>query len=596
MKRILIGVLTIIGSIVVAIMASVMLAVGVGIVLWWIKAGVPDTMILEVNFDRKHMETVPDDPIARLFSAEAVIVRDVVEALERAAHDHRVKALVARVGEADSSLAQVQEIRDAVLAFRRNGKPAIAYAETFGEFGPGNRAYYLATAFDTIYLHPSGDVGVTGLIAESPFLGGTLEKLDLTPRLDHREEYKTAVNLFTERQYTEPHKEATLRVIESQFSQIVRGTAEARGLAEPAVQALIDRGPLSGRQALEAKLVDGLLYRDQVYADVKDKVGEDATVLPLLTYLGRAGRPHTQGASIALIYGVGGITRGKSRSSPLSQSPSMGSDTITAAFRRAIEAKDVKAILFRVDSPGGSYVASDAIWRETVRARQAGKPVIISMGSAAASGGYFIAMAADKIVAQPATLTGSIGVIAGKMLTASLWDKVGVTWDNVHTSANATFWSNLHDYTPQQWAQFQDWLDHIYADFTTKVAEGRNLPQAKVLEVAKGRVWTGEDAKAHGLVDALGGFPVALRLAKEAAGIPPEVGVRLKIFPPRKTLYQVLLQQLVGGGEESHGGEALTLTLSRRWETLYALTDLAKSLHSGPIHGILTMPNVDVGR
>jgi protease-4 len=596
MKRLLIGGLTIIGGIAVAVVACVVLAIGVGILLWWINTGVPDQMILEVNFERKHVEAVPNDPIARVLSAEATMVRDVVEALERAAHDHRVKALVARVGEADISLAQVQEVRDALLAFRRNGKPAVAYAETFGEFGPGNRAYYLATAFDAIYLHPSGDVGLTGLIAESPFLRDTLEKLGLTPRLDHREEYKTAMNLVAERQYTEAHKEAIWRVIESQFGQIVQGISKARGLAEPEVRSLIDRGPFSAQQAVQAKLVDGLLYRDQVHTRVKEQVGEEATVLPLLTYLARVGRPHMHGSSIALIYGVGGIKRGKSGYNPMVQSPSMGSDTVTAAFRTAIEAEDIKAILFRVDSPGGSYVASDAIWRATVLAREAGKPVIVSMGSAAASGGYFIAMAADKIVAQPATLTGSIGVISGKMLTPEFWNKVGVTWDNVHSSANATFWSNLHDYTPQQWEQLQDWLDRIYDDFTDKVAEGRGLPKAKVLEIAKGRVWTGEDAKALGLVDALGGFPVALALAKEAVGIPQEATVRLKVFPPKKALYQILLQQLLGDGEGDHEEDATAVTLVRSLEISQPLTRLAKSLDLSPVFGILSMPYVEVGR
>jgi protease IV len=595
MKRILIGGLTIIGGIAVAVVAGVVLAIGLGILLWWINTGVPDKVILEVNFERKHSEAAPTDPIARAFSADTVIVRDVVEALERAAHDDRVKALVARVGEADISLAHIQEVRDALLAFRHNGKTAIVYAETFGEFGPGNRAYYLATAFDAIYLHPSGDVGLTGLIAESPFLRGTLEKLGLTPRLDHREEYKTAMNLVTEQQYTEAHKEVIWRVIESQFGQIVRGITKARGLTNQEVRFLIDRGPFSARQAVEAKLVDGLRYRDQVYTHVKDQVGEDATVLPLLTYLARVGRPHTHGSSIALIYGVGGIKRGKSGNNPIFQSPFMGSDTVTAAFRTAIEAEDIKAILFRVDSPGGSYVASDAIWRETVRAREAGKPVIISMASAAASGGYFIAMAADKIVAQPATLTGSIGVISGKMLTPDFWNKVGVAWDNVHTSANATFWSTLHDYTPQQWEQLQDWLDRIYDDFTDKVAEGRGLPKAKVLEIAGGRVWTGEDAKALGLVDALGGLPVALRLAKEAAGIPQEATVRLKVFPPRKALYQILLQRLLGDSGGDHEGDA-SAALVRSLERSQPVARLAKSLDFSPLFGILSMPYVEVGR
>jgi protease-4 len=438
-------------------------------------------------------------------------------------------------------------------------------------------------------------VGLTGVMAETPFLRGTLDKLGLTPRLDHREEYKTAMNLVTERQYTDAHREAVVQMIESQFGQVVRGIAEARGLPAGDVQAVIDRSPLSGREAVETKLVDELLYRDQVYAKVKEAVGPDAAVLPLLTYLTRAGRPHQQGSTIALIYGVGAIKRGKSGHNPLFQGPTMGSDTVTAAFREAIEDEEVKAILFRVDSPGGSYVASDAIWRETVRAREAGKPVIISMGNAAASGGYFIAMAADKIVAQPGTLTGSIGVISGKMLTTAFWDKIGVSWDNVQSGANASFWSTVQDYTPQQWDQLQTWLDRIYDDFTAKVAEGRGLPLAKVLEMAKGRVWTGEEAKALGMVDELGGFSVALRLVREAAGIPLDADIRLKLVPRPQTLRQRLQALLLGDDEERQQAEVATAAMARGREVLEPLARLAASLGFVPSSGMLRMPDLKAG-
>jgi protease-4 len=237
---------------------------------------------------------------------------------------------------------------------------------------------------------------------------------------------------------------------------------------------------------------------------------------------------------------------------------------VASAFRQAIEDKEVRAILFRIDSPGGSYVASDTIWQETVRARKTGKPVIASMGNVAGSGGYFVAMAADKIVAQPGTITGSIGVLGGKMLTTGFWQKLGITWDEVHEGANATFWTGTSDYTPAQWARFQAWLDRIYDDFTSKVAEGRRLPKQRVLEIAKGRIWTGEDAKALGLVDELGGFDVALRLAKQAAGIPEKEEVRLKLFPPRKSLLEVIMERLTG--REPQEEEAGMVALRRALE------------------------------
>ena len=253
-------------------------------------------------------------------------------------------------------------------------------------------------------------VGLTGLIAETPFIRGMLEKLGVVPRLDHRKEYKNARNIFTERQYTPAHKEATQAVMNSQFDQLVRGIADRRGLSAEAVRDLFDRGPFLSKDALEAGLVDGMAYRDEVYERVKDQVDAGAKYLTLRKYKKRLEESHEQAETVALIYGVGGVTRGKSDFDPGSGATTMGSDTITRAFRNAVNDDEVEAILFRVDSPGGSYVASDAIWRETVRSREAGKPVVVSMGDVAGSGGYFVAMAADKIVAQPGTITGSIGV------------------------------------------------------------------------------------------------------------------------------------------------------------------------------------------
>ena len=244
-----------------------------------------------------------------------------------------------------------------------------------------------------------------------------------------------------------------------------------------------------------------------------------------------------------MIYGVGGIARGKSEFSPLSGAANMGSDTVTAAFRAAVKDKRVKAILFRVDCPGGSYVASDAVLRETLRAKRAGKPVIVSMGNVAASGGYFVSLAADKIVAQPGTITASIGVVGGKMLTAEMWQKIGLSWDHVETSDNASMWTGTQDYSEAEWARYSYWLDRVYEDFTTKVAEGRDLPLERIREIAKGRVWTGAQAKELGLVDELGGYAVAIDLAREAAGLPEGAPIKLKTFPEPKSPWEELLDK-----------------------------------------------------
>ena len=585
MKRIAVRALAWIGGVTV-------LGVGGLIILVLLMRGgedVPERTVLTVDFERQTAESVPEDPFARLAGSRALVVRDVVEALERASGDDRVVGLLARVGATRMGLAQIQEIRDAVLAFRRSGKPAVAHAETFGELGAGNGGYYLASAFGKIYLQPSGDIGLTGLVYEHPFLKGTLDKLGIVPRLDHRKDYKNAMNLFTEEAYTEAHLEATEAVMRSQFGQMVRGIARSLETSEEEVMAVVDRAPVLGTEAVDARLVDGLAYRDEVYEEMKAGVGEGVKFVEISDYLERAGRPHTEGARIALIYGVGAVVRGKSGYDPAMGEQAMGSDTVAGAFRAAVKDRGVKAILFRVDSPGGSYVASDAIWRATIKAREAGKPVIVSMGNVAGSGGYFVAMHADKIVAQPGTITGSIGVLGGKMLTSVFWEKMGITWDEVHAGENATMWTGIRDYTPAQWARFQAWLDRVYEDFTGKVAEGRHLSREQALAVAKGRIWTGEDALALGLVDELGGFPTALRLAREAIGAPEDAPVEIKLFPKRKSLLELILER----GRQGMTGE--TALLTRALEVLRPALRLARAVGMGPQRGALAMPEVGEG-
>jgi protease-4 len=530
--------------------------IAIGLYYWLFTGRVPKRVILEADFEQGMIEHLPDDGLARVLMTKKLRVRDVVEALQKASQDERVKGLVARVGQSGMKLAQVQEVRDAIIAFRATGKPAIAFAETFGEASPGNSSYYLATAFDTIYLQPSGDVGLTGLIYEQPFIRGTLDKLGIVPRLDGRKEYKSFRYLFTERKYLPPHRQEITQVMESQFNQIVRGISAARKLTEDQVRALINEGPFSGQEAVDASLIDGLEYRDQVYDTIKGKAGAKAGVLSLMEYRKRAGSPNGKGTTIALVYGVGAIMRGKSGYEPATGEIIMGSDTIASAIREAAEDDDVKAILVRIDSPGGSYVASDTIWREIINAKKAGKPVIASMGGTAASGGYFIAMAADKIVAQPGTITGSIGVFGGKMITTGFWNKLGVTWDEVHTSRNADAWTQTKDFTPAQKARFARWLDRVYDDFTAKVSTSRKLSRDAVETIAKGRIWTGEDAKRLGLVDELGGFPTALQLVRAAARLPEDAPVRLKVFPEEKSLIK-LVSGLKSIGAEDETEKAL---------------------------------------
>jgi protease-4 len=419
---------------------AVVAVVLIGGWMWWRADDSPviaSRTVLEVDLTQGFAEDTPTEAFALSLVERRPRLREVVSAFSRAAQDERVLGIIAKVGASPGGLGSLQELRDAVLKFGESGKKAMAYAETFGEFGAANGGYYLATAFDEILLQPSGDVGLTGLRYEVPFLAGTFEKFGFKPQMGQRYEFKNAVNTYTEKEFTKPHAEAMQDLVDSQFDQIVLGIAERRSLDEGTVREVFDRGPHFGVEALELGLVDGLAYRDQVYEAAESEWGEDVEYRDLVGY-SRFSSSRLGGAeTIALIYGVGAVTRGASEYDPLTGGVRMGADTVAQAFRDAVEDDDVRAILFRVNSPGGSYVASDTIWRETVRAREAGKPVIASFGDVAGSGGYFVAMNADRIIAQPGTITGSIGVYGGKLVSREFWGKVGLTFDAVSTSENS---------------------------------------------------------------------------------------------------------------------------------------------------------------
>jgi protease IV len=550
---------------------------------------VPRQVILELDLEGGLIENVPPDPIGAILRRDQLTVRDAVEALKRGETDDRVRGLVARVGSGGIGMAQVEELRAAVASFREAGKPAILFSETFGEFSPGRSDYYLATAFEEVHLQPSGDVGLAGFISEVPFLAGAFDRFGVQPQMDARHEYKDALNIFTENQMTPPQREATARVLSSLYENLVAGIAAGRRLEPGQVRRLIDEGPYFGEEAVRAGLVDRLSYRDEVYDSLRARVGGE--FLFAQHYLRRAGRPHRRGPEVALIYGTGAVMRGESEVSPLVGGAVMGAETVTRAFREAIESDRVRAIVFRVDSPGGSYVASDAIWRETVRAREAGKPVIVSMGNVAGSGGYFVAMGADRIVAQPSTITGSIGVYGGKMLIGGLSESLGITWDDVRVGGNATMWSVVEEYSPSEWARLQTSLDRIYADFTGKVAQGRGLSTDSAHAVARGRIWSGADALRLGLVDELGGFDVALRLARELAGIGPEESIRLAVYPRERTILEMLVRP--------RASSSYPTAFASAFRVVAAMDPLLRQIEElgllRPV-GVLTMPPIAVPR
>jgi protease IV len=488
-------------------------------------------LILEIDLT----DGLSDRPVTDLLSGLAVMrktrLADVIDGLHRAQHDDRVRVVVAKVG-ASIGLARIQEIRDAITSFRESGKLTIAWAESFGEFTHGNLPYYLATAFDKIYLQPSGSVGLTGVGVEQLFLHDALAKAGIDFQSAKRYEYKSAADQLTERGFTGPAREAAERLTVSITEQIAQAIAARRGKTLDEAHDLIGRGPFLAQDALQAGLVDALGYRDEVYAAVRAEAGQDAALLYITRYnrthalTQRARRlPNPRGNFVAVIHAAGPIKAGRSGRGPFGDGP-MGSDTVAAALRAAGADERAKAVLLKVNSPGGSYTASDTIWREVVRIRAAGKPVVVSMGDVAASGGYFIAMAADVIVAQPGTLTGSIGVILGKPVISHLLDRVGVVVDTAGAESRSRMFAPTHPFSEDEWNQINTWLDAIYQDFTAKVASGRGMTADRVHELARGRVWTGADAAANGLVDELGGLDTAAAIARTRAGLPADAPLR----------------------------------------------------------------------
>jgi len=535
---------------------AVLLIIAVAIVIIRLKPGtpaLPGNIILSVDLTQGLADRPDQGGWLELIVGAKPTLRDFLDAIEAAGDDPRVKGLVARIGSDQFALAEAQQIRDAIKGFRAKGKFAIAFSDSFGEFGGGTRPYYLASAFDRIWLQPMGTVGLTGLYAETPYFKGALDMLGIVAEFDHIGRYKTAANVLTNTRMTAPDREQIEALLASASAQVVAGIAEGRKLSPGAVRAAIDSGPLLPDEALQAKLVDHIGYHDEAVAAARKRAGAQAKLVGLSTYLDGAERPNRAGARIALIYGSGLIVSGSGSNGPLSGSAEMAADDVVRAFRAAVRDPKVRAILFRIDSPGGSVTASETIWRAVELAGKEGKPVIVSMGDVAGSGGYYIAAPAAKIVAEPATLTGSIGVLAGKLVVSGLLKKIGVTTDSAQFGANAGMASATSQFSPFAEARVQALLDATYKGFKDHVAAGRHMSPEAVEAIAKGRVWTGEDAKAHGLVDALGGYGAALRLARQAAGIAPEAPVALTLFPREKPPIELLYDRLTGKQRRSAG-------------------------------------------
>ncbi|TFV58061.1 signal peptide peptidase SppA [Mycobacterium sp. PS03-16] len=511
--------------------------------------GVPNGVVLELDLMSVPPETAGFDPLAIISTGgRPMVLRQAVAAIHRAKDDDRVAGLIARVQLTAAPTAPVQELRDAIAAFSAV-KPSVAWAETY----PGTQSYYLASAFREVWMQPSGTVGLVGFATSALFLRDALDKAGIEAQFVARGEYKSAANLFTQDRYTEPHREADERLIRSLQEQVLAAVAESRKLDAAAVDALADQAPLLRDAAVSGGLVDRIGFRDEAYARIGELVGSkgispetgsaDSEDAPPRLYLSRYARATAPGSgpsipgrkgkpTVAVVTLHGPIVSGRGGPGvlPLGGS-SAGGDTIAAALREAAADEDVSAIVLRVESPGGSVTGSETIWREVLRARESGTPVVASMGAVAASGGYYVSMGADAIVANAGTITGSIGVVTGKLVARELKDRLGVGSDSVRTNANADAWSPNAPFTDEQQAHVEAEADLFYNDFVERVAAGRGLTVEQVGDVARGRVWTGADAKAHGLVDELGGLRTAVERAKVLAGLDAHADVRIVSYP-----------------------------------------------------------------
>jgi protease-4 len=582
MRRFLVGFFAVIG--VVAVLGFLtLIGATVALVKYTKATPLPASIVLTADLTGGLSDTADPDTASRLLFGATSTLRDFVDAVDRAAADPRVKSLYIELGDDSLGLAKTQQVRDTIAAFRAKGKFVVAFADTFGEGGPGTRPYYLATACDEIWLQPLGEVGLIGLRSETPFLKGLLDKLGVVADFERREEYKTATNSLTETRMTGPQREEVEGLLSSIWGQIGGGVAKARKLVPDKLAALVDRAPLSARDAQQAGLVDKIGYRDQALGEARVHAGTGAKFMTFAHYLKAAGRPHASGSQIALIYGTGFITRGDSGG--LAEEDRFTARTVGRAFAAAARNADVRAIVFRIDSPGGSATASETIWRDVEEARRRGKPVIVSMGDVAASGGYYVAAPADKIVAEPATLTGSIGVLAGKLVLGGLMQSLGITADAVERGANSGMSSAVRDFTPAERQRLDAELDETYAGFKEHVAAGRHLSADAVEAAAKGRVWSGADAKEKGLVDALGGYETALDLARDAAKLAPNAPLNVVIYPRERGVGAVLLARLRGDDSDEIGAVA---ALRHGLATLRRLIAAVDAVVDDP--GLLRMP------
>ncbi|MFI5179583.1 MAG: signal peptide peptidase SppA [Vicinamibacterales bacterium] len=541
------------------------------------------TLVLKVGGSLS--EVAPADVVGYLRGQKTPTVRALVDNLRKAKVDTRVRGVLLKPTGFDSPFwGKVQEVRDAVLDFRKSGKPVYAYLE----YG-GDREYYLASAADKIFLMPSSPLDLTGIATYELFLRGTFDKIGAYPDMHHIGDYKTAVNAYTEKGYTAAHKEMDQSLNRDLFEQIVRGIADSRKKTEADVRLHFDNGPFLPEDALKAGLIDDVAYEDQV--DDRLRGGESRHQIEGDDYarVSTASLGLNRGPRIAIIYIAGTINSGRSGYDPVN-GPIAGSDTIIEYIRQARRDRGVRAVVLRVDSPGGSAPASDAIWRELMilKNERADRPLVVSMSDLAASGGYFVAMPAQVIVAQPSTLTGSIGIYSGKFVTGGVYEKLGAHIEATSIGRHAEMNSPARPYNAEELKKLQEQLQAFYDLFVERVADSRHTTPEKIDAIAQGRVWTGRQAKENKLVDELGGLDRAIAIAKQRAKIPADSDVELSVYPPRKSFYELLSDQFSGGGESMAIGQWLDANLSTgELEAIRAIRGPFTMFHRGELLALM---------
>jgi protease-4 len=541
----------------------------------------PESVVLTIDFSHSIVEQSQPSAFSFSLNGESVALLDVLHAIDHAKFDSHVKGIVARFGTEQPSLPQAQEIRAALARFRESGKFTYAYGTDFGEFGQGNRAYFLASAFENIWLQPVGTVSLTGVSLQSPFAKAALDKIGVVADFMQREEYKSFMEVGERDNFSPLVKEEMQAMVEDLSGQIASGIADSRKWDVAHVKDIMARGPYTDEEAVQEGLVTRLAYADELEDEIDRKAGKDAKQLDVGGYLESiAGKENAKDqTTVAMIYGIGLIVDKSIDGGDITGEQIMGADDIATAFDDAADDKDVKAILFRVDSPGGSPAASETIRRAMIHAQKAGKPVIVSMGETAASGGYWISMNGDKIVADPSSLTGSIGVVAGKFADNGLLQKLGLSIDGASTSENAGMWQPTAPFTPVQRARVNALLDNTYHTFVSDVSTARKIPMEKMQDVAKGRVWTGAQAVKIGLVDELGGYDVALNEVRKSLKLSDKAGLSLEEFPQAPSPAERLLKLMHHLGAESAMMSSSAATLSKLQTTLSPLLGMAASFN-----------------